>query len=201
MQNKEQRPKCAFCRDPISESDEETLVRLRKGIERKDPQALCNMAVAYRFGTLGLPVDQARSIDLFRESSGLGCSDAQSALGDIYHAGRMGLEPNEEEGLKYFKEAAEGGDLMSRHNLGYIEEKNGNRVAAMRHYRLSASGGYRISMEALIEDFENGKLRHGDLAETLQAFYLARAEMKSVDRDEYIEYMKRTGQHDEVYEC
>lgn len=38
----------------------------------------------------------------------------------------------------------------------------------------------------LIYFFERGLLYHGDLAGTLQAFYLARDEMKSDDRDGYI---------------
>ena len=57
------------------------------------------------------------------------------------------------------------------------------------------------SMEILILCFEDGLLRHGDLAETLQAFYFARAEMRSDDRDSYIEYLKMTGVYKEEYEC
>ena len=41
---------------------------------------------------------------------------------------------------------------------------------------------------------------HGDLAETLQAMYRARAEMKSEDRDQYIEYLKRTGEYEAEYD-
>ena len=55
-------------------------------------------------------------------------------------------------------------------------------------------------MEGLIECFEDGLLHHGDLAETLRAFYLARAEMKSDDRDEFIEYLKENGEYKEEYE-
>ena len=50
-------------------------------------------------------------------------------------------------------------------------------------------------MGALITWFEDGLFRHGDLAETLQAFYFARAEMKSDDRDKYIEYLKKIGEY------
>ena len=71
--------------------------------------------------------------------------------------------------------------------------------AAMHHWRLSASAGYRASMGTLIVYFEDGVLHHGDLAETLQAFYCARSEMKSKDRDAYIGYLKRTGKYREEY--
>ena len=67
----------------------------------------------------------------------------------------------------------------------------------MRHMRLSASGGYRPSTEALIKYFEFGFFRHDDLAETLQAMYCARVEMRSENRDKYIEHLKRTGEYEE----
>ena len=60
-----------------------------------------------------------------------------------YDTGEMGLEQNKEEALKYWEKAADGGDIGARHNLGCLEEENGDRVAAMRHVRLSASGGYK----------------------------------------------------------
>ena len=78
----------------------------------------------------------------------------------------------------------------------------GNWQARIRmHWRLSAAGGIRPSMEILIECFGDGRIHHRDLAETLQAFYRARAEMKSEDRDQYIAYLKRTGKYEEEYEC
>ena len=56
-------------------------------------------------------------------------------------------------------------------------------------------------MTNLVIYFEVGMLRHADLAETTQAFYRARAEMKSDDRDQYIKHLKETGEYNEEYEC
>ena len=50
-------------------------------------------------------------------------------------------------------------------------------------------------MDNLIYFFELGLLYHGDLAGTLQAFYLARAEMKSEDRDKHIKCLKVIGKY------
>jgi TPR repeat protein len=147
-------------------------------------------------------VDQAKFIDLLRQSADLGDSSAQYHLGNFHLIGDMGLEQNEEEAIKHWKKAAEGGNLMAGHNIGSFENNtNGDYVASMRHWRLSASGGYKLSMDCLIDDFEDGFLRHGDLADTLKAFYRARAEMRSEDRDKYIEYLKKTGEYKEEYEC
>jgi len=188
---------CAFCRTTLAFSAEEILARTRKRVELKDPVAIMSLAMDYGLGKYGLPVDQAKCIDLLRQSVDLGYSHAQCRLGTFHHMGGMGLQKNEEEGIKYWEKAAESGDLNARHNLG-IEEHNKNRdfVAAVHHFRLSASGGYKPSMESLIEWFEYRLLRHCDLAETLRAFHIARSEMKSEDRDEYIKYLKSTGKYE-----
>ena len=206
---------CAFCREPISRSDEvdrevRILAKLRKRAEGNDRTAMRTLGGFYSRGQLGLPLDQAKCIDLYRQSADLGCPDAQFRLGGFLARGEMGLEQNEEEANKYWKKAAEGGHLESRHNLGCTEVRNGGReratglfaanAAAMRHWRLSASGGYRRSMESLIVSFEGGLLHHGDLAGTLQAMYRSRAEMRSENRDEWIKYLKKTGQYQQEYD-
>ena len=189
-------PTCAFCRTAVPRSDEEILAQLQKRIKQKDPTALNNLAMHYGEGGLGLSVDQAKCIDLMRQSAGLGYPSAQFNLGTYHDGGKMGLERNKEEALKHFKEAAEGGDIHARHNLACKEVRKGNYIAAMRHARLSASGGLRTSVISLISAFDAGWLRHGDLAETLQAFYLARAEVKSEGRDKYIVHLKMIGEYD-----
>ena len=196
---------CEFCREPVPESDEEVsdeaiLAQIRKRAELKDPDALNNLAVYYGDGDYGLSVDQAKCIDLLRESADHGFPDAQYNLGKYYHFSEMGLEQNDEEALKYYKKAADGGHVLARHNLGCVEERKGDLIAAMRHFRLSASGGFKPSMTNLIIYFENGDLHHADLAETTQTFYRSRAEMKSEDRDKYIAYLKKVGEYEAKYE-
>jgi TPR repeat protein len=160
-----------------------------------------NLAMYYSDGGMGLPVDQAKCVELLRQSADLCCTDAQFQLGMFYHNGMMGLQQNNDKGLKYNKKAAEGGHLLSRHRLGLQEQGNGDYVAAMRHLRLSASAGLKLSMDKLIDFFfMYGLLCHRDLAETLQAFYLARAEMKSEDRDKFIAHLKRIGEYQAEYD-
>jgi len=191
---------CAFCRTTLPDSDEEILARVHKRIELKDPKALRNMAMYYGQGDLGVSVDQAKCIDLLRQSVGLGCPGAHYQLASFHHTGEMGLEQNEEEASKYLEKATEGGHVPALYNLGCIENNSGNSTAAMRHWRLSASGGHKRSMDALISCFDHGLLRHGNLAKSLQAFHRARAEMKSEDRDVHIAYLKRTGKYREEYD-
>ena len=194
-------PTCAFCRTTLPKTDEEIVARLQKRAKKNDPNALLSMAInVYGTGQLGLPVDQAKCIDLLRQSDDLGFPPAQAQLGDYYYDGEMGLEQNEEVALRYWEKAAEGGHLPALYNLGCIESNNGNSAAALHHLRLAASGGHKISMGALVQCFEAGLLQHKDLAETLKVFYRARAEMKSEDRDKFIKLLKEEGNYQEEYD-
>ena len=204
---------CAFCRTAVPRSNEGYLVQLRKRVEQKDPFALYCMAMVYGIGQFGLSVDVAKCAELLRESAALGFPVAQ------FNLGMRDINENKEEGLRHLEAAADGGDVISRyylgimlhidgdaegghlggtrHNVGCYDSKNGNYVAAMRHYRLAASRGYKPAMSDIIGCFEEGVLRHGDLAETLQNFYLARSELRNDDRDRYIEHLKEIGKYNE----
>ena len=188
---------CAFCRMRVPKSDKEMLARLNRRVELKDPIALRNMALAYSDGDWGLPVDEAKYVDFLRQSAGLGDPVALYQLGNFHHNGEMGHEQNEEEARKYWKKAAEGGNLVAMHNLGCKEK---DYVAGIRILQLSASGGYRDSMEPLMMCFESGDLHHRDLAKTLQAMYRARSEMRSEDRAKYIAYLKSTGKYEAEFD-
>ena len=196
MKTKEMARTCAFCRTTLPKSDEEVLARTRKRVELKDPDAMHALGMDYALGGHGLTVDEAKCIGLLHQAADLGSSDAQYQLANFYHNGRMGLEANEEKAFEYLVEAADCGHLVSLHNVGAAEVGKGNGVTAMRHWRLAASAGYRSSMETLIECFELGVLHHVDLAETLQAMYHARSEIKSEDRNKYVAHLKVTGQYE-----
>ena len=192
---------CAFCRTAVPESEEgDFFSLLSKRVKLKDPTALHHMAMGYGHGYYGVPVDQAKCVELMRQSADLGNPDALFLLGSFYDKGKMGLERNKEQTLKYYKEAGKGGHLASLCNLGNVMAKDGDYAAAMCHWRLSASGGLRPSMDNLIAYFEDGLLHHGDLAETLQAFYRSRAELKSEGRDQYIKYLKLAGGYREEFD-
>jgi TPR repeat protein len=184
----------------LPQSTEEILAQVSERVAQKDPEAMINLALAHGDGKAGLPVDQTKCIDLLREAADLGCRSALCQLGNFHSIGEMGLEQNKEEAIKYWEEAAEGGDVQARYNVGCEEGKNQNYVAAMCHLRLSASGGHRSAMDNLIGCFENGLLHHGDLAETMRDFYCCRAEMKSKDRDQYIKHLKKAGNYKEEYD-
>ena len=163
---------------------------------------MLSLAKKYGFGLhhrFGLH-HQIIFIDLIREAADLGFPPAQYQLGCYHDDGSMGLEQNEKEGRKYYEKAVEGGQILSLHNLGCILNASGNDIAAMSHWRLSASGGSKRSMGSLVVCFEEGLLRHTDLAETAQSFYRSRAELRSKERDEFIEHLKKIGLYGVEYD-
>ena len=109
---------CAFCRTVKPRSEEETLARLRKRVQRKDIEALRRISLGHGFGHFGLAVDQAKCIDLLRQSAGLGSLLAQTQLANFHRNGEMGLEQSEKEVLKYYEKAAEGGHVLALTILG-----------------------------------------------------------------------------------
>ena len=142
---------CAFCRTTLPKSVEEELERLSKRVDRKDSKALGILALQHGKGQRGLPVDHAKCIDLHREAADHGGVESQYNIGMYHLYGEMGLQQNEEEAIKYFEKAAERGHVDAHHALGFTERRNGEIVAAMRHWRVAASGGSMLSMDDLIE--------------------------------------------------
>ena len=56
---------CAFCREPIPESDEELLAGARKRAERKDPHAMYIIAMGYCMGILGYQLMRRSALTSF----------------------------------------------------------------------------------------------------------------------------------------
>ena len=196
----EEKTNCAFCRTPVPRSDNEILARNRKRAELNDPDALVNLAMHYGRGELGLRVDEAKCIELLRKAVALGFPRGHYQLGKLYGNGEVGLQRDAAKAKMHWEKAAEGGHLLARHNLGSAEWDNGNLIAALRHWKLSASGGFKLSVTCLLTFFERGMLHHFFLAEVMPVFYRSRAEMKSDDRDKYIAHLKVTGEYREEYE-
>ena len=74
--------------------------------------------------------------------------------------------------------------------------ENGDRQAAMRHWRIAAACGGKVAAEELVMCYELGYIRHKDLAESLQARDIACNEIKSEGRDAFVEFLGKTEQFD-----
>ena len=85
--------------------------------------------------------------------------------------------------MYHAEQAAIGGHVLARHNLGLVEEANGSNDRAVKHYIIAANLGYDLSMKALKKCYSEGAVSKNDFANTLRAHQAALDEMKSPQRD------------------
>ena len=76
-----------------------------------------------------------------------------------------------------------GGNLSSRYNLGFKENKAGNMIRAMKHFMISAGAGHDKSLVAIREGFLRGYVTKDDFEKALRAHKEAADEMNSDQRE------------------
>ena len=171
--------KCAFCRTPDHNSQKEAIKRLRKRVEINDPSAIYNLGCCYDKGTHGLPQNHVKALELYLRAGELGCADAYYNIGNAYMIGE-GVERDVKTGEHYWKLAAMRGDIMARHNLGVLEERD----RALKHFMVSAMGGQSDSLDAIKELYMDGHATKDDYSAALRAHQVYLDEIKSGQRDE-----------------
>ena len=174
---------CAFCRQPTADSSEITIRRTNERVERGDSHGMKQLALFYLEGEYGLPKDDAKALDLMRQSAELGEIDAKYALAVFSMTGDLGLEIDEAKSIIYFEQAAKGGNVLARFNLGQKEFRNRNFKRAIRHWRIAAAAGYDEAVMRLMSCFEEGVITLEELAGYIQARDKAAIEINSDDRN------------------
>ena len=170
---------CAFCRAPEVRNDEEvTKSRLMARASKNDAGAISSLGIAYQIGALGLPIDESKGLEYLVRAANLDHDDACFTLGYSYYTGTNFVQ-DKAKGREYLERAAAKGHVVAGLVLGCIEMDNGNRQAAMRHWRIAAACGGKVAAEELVTCYELGYIRHKDLAESLQARDIACSEIKS----------------------
>ncbi len=101
-----------------------------------------------------------------------------------------GVEKDFEKEVFHLEKAAIGGHPIARHNLGAIEEKNGNIERSVKHLIIAAKLGYEGSMKALWKHYSKGNITKEDLDATLRTHQAALDEMKSPEREEADRFSK-----------
>ena len=107
---------------------------------------------------------------------------AHNDLSIMYHLGE-GVEKDEKKTLYHLEEAAIGGHDIARHNLGYLEWKNGRIERAAKHWIIAAKLGYDDSLNALKECYKDGIISKEDFAAALRGHQAAVDATKSPQRE------------------
>jgi TPR repeat protein len=183
---------CEFCRAPIgidvSESEVSRIAtkKIKARAKKNDPEAIWQLATTHKNGSLGVPANEQKALELTKKAADLGNVKAQFALGLGYYQGGYGLEIDKEKGRDHWESAAKGGHVKARFALGRDELSKGNTIDSIRHLHIAAASGYNPAMDVLIILFEGGQLRHKDLAKSLRASDKACLDMRSDSRDFYL---------------
>jgi TPR repeat protein len=171
------RKACAFCREPVVNSNEKHEKRAMKRVKANDPVALSKMGrIRYQEG------DYEGAFKYLSKAAELGDADAHYRLGFMYWKGQF-VEKDAEKEVYHLEKAAIGGHPTARNNLAYCEERNGNMERAVKHLIIAANLGLKESMKALWGYYSDGYITKEDLDATLRAHQAAIDATKSSQRD------------------
>lgn len=155
-------------------------------MEKNDPRAFFNMALAYRCGYQGLvlvPKDDLKSSELMLRAAELGSMDAFYNVGKSFERGFI-VKEDLLRARQNYEIAAKGGSLEARYELGILESVGNNEESAMKHLRIAAEGGDTDSLKAIRILFDHGDVGKGDYMEILRAYKKAVDEVSSKERGE-----------------
>ena len=182
-----QEPSCAFCREPLPDTEEEFDAMRMKRVEKNDPFAMTQMGA--RRHDEG---DYSSAFEYYTKAAELGDASAHYNLSVMYHLGQ-GVEKDEKKKVYHLEEAAIGGQVSARHNLGCHEGNNGRMERAVKHFTIAANMGDDKSMKALWECHAKGLVTKEALTVTLRAHQAAVDATKSPQRKAAEEANRRAG--------
>ena len=151
-------------------------------MEAGDAEAIFNLGCCYSTGSRGLPQNNLKAMELYHEAGKLGCADAYHNIGNAYHNGR-GVERDDKKAEHYFEQAAMGGNVAARHNLGVFEYEKSNLDRAIKHFMIAAGDGNDDSVKGIQQLYLYGHATKEDYSKALQAYQKYLDEIRSEQRD------------------
>ena len=169
--------RCAFCREPVANSEEETIKRVMKRIKKhNDPVAMIEIGKRrYHEG------DYGKALQYYAKAAELGDLDAQFLVGGLYHDGQ-GVEKDMKKAVYHMEQAAIGGHPLARNILASYEVKNKRPDRAVKHLIIAANLGHERSMKELREHYSDGNMNKDEYAAALRGYQSAVNETKSAER-------------------
>ena len=170
-------PACPFCRHSVPKTKAEIIKNLMKRAEVNDPVAMCEMGK--KRCDEG---DFDGAFEYWTKAAGLGDVGAHYQLSVMYQKGE-GVEKDKKKELHHLEQAAIGGHVFARHNLGCHEGKNGRLERAMKHFIIAANHGDDGSLKRVKGGFKIGIVSKEDFASALRAHQAAVDATKSPQRE------------------
>jgi tetratricopeptide (TPR) repeat protein len=179
--------RCAFCREPLPKSQEESHKRAMKRIKKNCPAAMYHMGRnCVKEG------DYGNALEYLTKAAELGDAAANFSLSCMYGEGD-GVEKDTKKELYHWEEAAIRGHPIARHNLGAVEVNNDRYERAKIHFIIAATLGHHDSLKVLMQFYTKGYASKEDYASALRAYQAAVEETKSADRKAAEAYYAQIG--------
>ena len=168
--------KCPFCREILRKTDEEIEQDQKKRVEANDPIAILQVGKkCYHSG------DYDGAFEYFTKAAELGDMDGHYELSCLYHQGK-GVELDKKKEIYHLEEAAIGGHLNARYNLGCVENRAGRIDRMFKHFIIAAKLGDDEALEKLKNGFQRGCVSKEDYEAALRGHQAAVDETKSEQR-------------------
>jgi TPR repeat protein len=167
----------------VPNTKEEAELMLMKRVEKNDPLAMTQTG-----GKRAGEGDYKSAFEYYTKAAKLGDANAHFNLSIMYRLGQ-GVEKDEKKHSYHLEEAAIGGHVEARHNLGCHEGNNGKMERAVKHFIIAAHMGHEGSMKALWKSHAMGLVKKEVLTATLRAHQDAVNAAKSPQREEAEEFL------------
>jgi TPR repeat protein len=136
------------------------------------------MSRCYMWG-FGCEVDEERSVELARESSGKGSRYGQNMLGEFYQYGVGGVAQDYAQAVALYRLAAAQNLDDAQHNLGFMcylgEGVARDYAEALRLYHLATAQGHPDAMYWVAECHKEGQGVRKNMAEAIRWYRRAQA--------------------------
>jgi tetratricopeptide (TPR) repeat protein len=175
--------RCAFCREPMSKSDEESDKQIMKRIKKhNDPVAMTEMGKThYHEG------DYGKALEYWTKAAELSDAAAHSCVGILYFKGD-GVEKDMKKAVYHWEQASIGGHPQARGYLAGYEFENGRFERAAKHYIIAANLGCDNSLKAIKDLFVEGIVKEEEYAAALRGYQAAVDATKSAGREKAEEW-------------
>ena len=112
----------------------------------------------------------------------MGSHEALGNLADAYDVGN-GVKCSTKKARYYYELAAMKGNVVSRHNLGCLERREGNNARAVKHWMISAAQGGEKSLETIQQEVKEGNATKDEYEKALRSYQVAVKRTKSKSRE------------------
>ncbi len=170
--------RCAFCREPLSESEEEYDRQVMKRVKKyNDPVAMTERGKHHHEEG-----DFRKSLEYWTKAAESGNVEAHYCLGGTYYRGD-GVEKDVKKAVCHLEQAAIRGHAQARGFLADYEAKSGRFERANKHYIIAANLGCDSSLKAIKVLFVQGIVSKEVYAAALRGHQAAVDSTKSAERD------------------